>query len=667
MKKILLFISTLIVLLTSCEQEAMDIRGSLMETHDEGLKSEVLVLKDNAINHIITPYTGEQQSLLFSSDLSVDQLPKKGEIIAADTSRNTPYGLLSRVKNVKKNGNNWEIELENVALDEVFNELEIDTVITFTPDNIGEFYDVDGNRLLTTSTKGNNHIMMSKDKDPEKTIEISVSDNRLNVNFNRSLKVFKGAGNLNYGVHCGYKNLSLRISLTKEEKFFASIEPYIGVHGSLAVTTNKQILKDEPIVLYKHKLPILRFVVFGVPVIIHPQFTVYAQGVLNAEAKFNTSFDITGSLYMMMQYRNQWNSKAEFRSNMSDTNLPFNITSAELTGSVKAGLGAELFGGIYAEEMGFGLNALVYAEDKASIKFDSESSNYLMIKNPSINFSTGVDFNCIFKAHIMGFELIDDYVKELPSYVFFSKDLYLFPQFNIFQTRKSDSGYILRYDVDIFNLTTLLNGKYGYALFDENEKLLSTQQASGGTKISNTVIRHENMIENLEKGKKYLISPMSDIFGLQFYGKKIELDTEKKFRFCFRCEEQTYDVLTFDFDFSKSSSNSIDVSYDTTDYTGEPMRMHIVGSYNDMSKTFSGSVDFLFYNDPDQRRVDGFNMDLSSSDTGYVGCTKIVNNDGCYAAIRIYEIGNAEANKYEGVKLKDNGCNVGLYSFDYQQ
>lgn len=668
MKKFLLFITALLLLFSSCEQETMDIRGSLMETHNEGLKTEVKVLKKDAIRYISSPYTGEQHSLLFSSALSADQLPQTGEIIAADTSQNTPYGLLSRVKEVRKNGDKWEVQLEGVALDEVFDKLEIDTIIRFTPDNIGEFFDEDGNKLHTTITRGNTRIMTRKDdNDAENSIEVSATSEQLNVAFNRNVKLFNGHGSMNYGVSCGYKNLSLRMSLTKEEKFYASIEPYVGLHGTLTVTTQDLNDKDEPVVLYLHRLPIIRILVMGVPLVIRPHFKVYAQGIIDAEAKFSTTFDLEGSLFMMMQYKEGWKHNVSFRSNISDAELPFNVSSVELAGTIKAGLGVGVFGGLYAEQLGFGLNALLFAQNQASIKLDSQSFHTLMLTNPSIGFSTGVDFTCNFKARVFSKDLIDEYVVNLPSKIFYNKDFYLFPQYLAFQTQKYKNGYGLRYDVDLFNLSTLFGGTYGYALFDENEKLLEAHDASGGITISETVLRHENLLSGVTTDKKYLVSPMANAFGMQFYGKKIALDNERKFRFCFRCASQTYDVLTFDFDFSKSSSNSIDVSYDATDYDGSPMRMHITGNYNDLTKTFNGNVDFLFYNDVGQRRVDGFSLDLSSSDTGYVGCSKLVDNGGCAAAIRIYEIDTAPAHIYQGVRIMDDNCRVGLYNPDYQQ
>lgn len=667
MKKRLLFIATLFALLSSCDQETMDIRGSLMETHNEGLKTEVQVLNDNAIHHITKPYTGDQQSLLFSSELSVDQLPQAGEIIVADTSQNTPYGLFSRVKEVRKSGENWEILLEEAALDEVFDKLEFDTVIAFTPDNIGEFFDENGNKLQTTITRGNTRVMTSKEDDaPKNSIEVSAANDQLNVAFNRTVPLFKGHGSMSYGVKCGYKNLKLRMSLTKKEKFYASIEPYVGLHGALTITTKNQNVKDEPIVFFLHRLPTIRLTPMGVPVIIRPHFKVYAQGILDAEAKFNTTFDLEGSLFMMMQYEEGWKHDVHFRSNISDTQLPFTVSSVELTGTAKVGLGIGLFGGLYAEQLGFGLNALLFAQDKASIKLDSEASQNLMLVNPSIAFSTGIDFNCNFKARVFSKDLIDEYVVNLPSKTFYSKDFYLFPQYLIFQTQKYKNGYGLRYDVDLFSLSTLLGGTYGYALFDENESLLEAHKAEGGIPISTMALRHENLLPGVTTDKKYLVSPMTNAFGMQFYGKKIALDTERKLRFCFRCASQTYDVLTFDFDFSKSSSNSIDVSYDANDYDGSGMRMHVIGTYNDNTKAFTGSVDFLFYNDPGQHRVDGFSLDLSSSDTGYAGCSKIVDNGGCAAAIRIYEVNTAPANKYQGIKIKNDNCGIGLYNPDYQ-
>ena len=134
---------------------------------------------------------------------------------------------------------------------------------------------------------------------------------------------------------------------------------------------------------------------------------------------------------------------------------------------------------------------------------------------------------------------------------------------------------------------------------------------------------------------------MAELAGLKLHGKKTPLEADKRVKFCFRCESQSYDVLTFEFDLSKAASNSIDVRYDANDYDGSPMSMHITGIYNTDTQTFTGAVDFLFYDDPGQQRID---------------------DGGCSAAIRIYEVGGPQQTESACEIPVKSMCNIGLYN-----
>lgn len=136
----------------------------------------------------------------------------------------------------------------------------------------------------------------------------------------------------------------------------------------------------------------------------------------------------------------------------------------------------------------------------------------------------------------------------------------------------------------------------------------------------------------------------------------------------FRCSNHSYDVISFNFSLNNTSGNTIDYTTEAQDYNGEPMRVHITAQYNSSSKTLNGIFDFYFYNDPSQQRKDGFSVSLATDDSGYVDCDKVIDNGGCYAALRIYKAANSKAarKKYNRALVNDD-CNIGIFNKNYSR
>ena len=89
--------------MVSCQKETMNIRGNISEPNSgEFLKSEVHVFDNSIIDEISEPMNVENNTMTFSSSLSREQLPQVGQIVASDTCKNLPYGLLARVVSVEK-------------------------------------------------------------------------------------------------------------------------------------------------------------------------------------------------------------------------------------------------------------------------------------------------------------------------------------------------------------------------------------------------------------------------------------------------------------------------------------------------------------------------------------------------------------------------------------
>ncbi|MDE5826368.1 MAG: hypothetical protein K2H57_02200, partial [Duncaniella sp.] len=129
-----------------------------------------------------------------------------------------------------------------------------------------------------------------------------------------------------------------------------------------------------------------------------------------------------------------------------------------------------------------------------------------------------------------------------------------------------------------------------------------------------------------------------------------------------------YDVISFNFSLNNITGNVIDYTTEATDYSGAPMRVHITAQYNASTQTLDGIFDFYFYNNPGQQRKDGFSVSLATDDSGYVDCSKVVDNGGCYAAIRIYKQSSraATAKRYNK-SLYEDDCNIGIFNKYYKK
>ena len=95
------------------------------------------------------------------------------------------------------------------------------------------------------------------------------------------------------------------------------------------------------------------------------------------------------------------------------------------------------------------------------------------------------------------------------------------------------------------------------------------------------------------------------------------------------------------------------MTFDAPTYTGQTKRF-MRATYNPSSQTISGTVETLFYDDPNDRRIDGFTLDLSGDDTGYVTNSKVLDNGGCYTQIRFIKDSNASRAKGKSIKIKDD-------------
>lgn len=109
------------------------------------LKSGVVYFEEASTKHLIEV---DDETIILKDGIPVSMVPAIGEIIMAAQGETTPSGFLGKVISVESTSEGKEVKTESVALDEVFEELSIDTVIDVS-DSLDQLVDEEGNVIKT--------------------------------------------------------------------------------------------------------------------------------------------------------------------------------------------------------------------------------------------------------------------------------------------------------------------------------------------------------------------------------------------------------------------------------------------------------------------------------------------------------------------------------------
>ena len=646
MKKIVTFFSLLLLILifATCNDKLET--SSLPEFNKPS--DNVRVYTEDEAKYVSENPT--ENTIIFDIDTPDNIIPEIGTIIQMPISENTPFGFLGKVAQIEME-DKIIIIAEEVALDEAYPMLSIDTTINILGDIIGVYDENDNPIEYTIEEDTTNHTRSVGEFDWEnKTLNIPIAPNLLGENFSAkgSLKVsFAGSKfDLDNKDELRYLNLELK--------------PSISLSASITTKIKNFIPKKE----FKPLICKLKGRAVVGPVIIPITIPIYFKSEISGDFTSTLQLNYSKSCNAYVRYKNNQWSRGCTPAGSGDDN-PWYVTSFDVNGALCAGLDLEFIAGIYTRNAGIGFE--VYPNASLSCNASLSSVNPFHV-NPSASFTLGLASRvfCMAKLFNKKLEVFDI---KLADVVFFNRTLSLFPNISEFNAQGGNASAEISYKSDSYYLLQGLGLKTGTVIYESDGKTVFNTYYPAHTSIDKNGIRYYNVgVNGLRSGHIYYAAPIISFLNFNWPGDLKQIATEGNYTLAFRCSSQSYDVIKFDFSLNNTTGNTLDYTVEASDYDGSPIRTRITAKYDATNKTLSGVFDFYFYTDPGQQRQDGFTVSLANDDSGYVSCYKIIDNGACNAALRIYSSNSQTAQSKEySEPLSNDGCNIGLYNKYYKR
>jgi hypothetical protein len=675
MRKYLFFSWILaVVLLLSCSDDKNE---QTPQTPFNEPTSEVKVYTEAEANYVAEEPS--ENTLVFGSNTPDNVLPKVGEIIQMPISESTPYGFLGRVISVDKS-EKITVSTETVPLEEAFPNLSLDADLT-EMQNV-ELIDEDGNpvdfyiedieedstSMKKARTRGwgvedqdenNKHTKLSEFDWKKKKLKIPIPESWVKRFTQEKIDV-SGVFELSFD--------GSDIKMDNKDGDTKYIDIDIRPRITVGVNLKGHIKQLGDKGKKEWKTPNLTFRgVIPVGPVTFP-ITIPICGKAQLEGDFSTSVELRFNKYFRFHRvcnNGKWSQPVSETPIVENTS-PWYITEFDASGKFCFGPDIEINIGIYTSLAGLGIEFYPngYLRANASI-----SSMNPFEANAKVEVGVGMEWRAYCRAELFG-KKVEPFSIKLPEVTFIKRTMSLFPSVSEFDATGGSSAAEISWLTDSYYLLEPLNiVKTGTTIYKRDYTEYSSHFPEA-TSTDRKSQRHYNVnVTGLQAGTTYYAAPTMSVLGFKWVADKgqwKEIETEAKYHLGFRCSNHDYDVISFDFDLNNKTGNVIDYTTEASDYDGSPMRVHITATYNSSSQTLNGIFDFYFYNDPSQQRKDGFSVSLATDDSGYVDCSKVVDNGGCYAALRIHKTSSsAAARKRYAAPLVDDDCNVGIFNKNY--
>ena len=658
MKKLFIIISAFLILAASSCKKTNDENSSTYYSSADG----VSILNDEVLDYISD--IESDTIIVFSNSTPEDAIPKINSIIYVPVSEKTPYGLLSKVVSVTER-NGVYVTTTPLSLDEAFEYLSVDDYFTYTTELEGVYdslwnpidfdiidtLDIDLNDTINGKTirnTANGHF------DWEHAVKIPV-----NIYKENKIKVTGAA-------YVGFHKMNFDIDISNHKLRYLCFDatPYVkvGVNSTFkAASASYDISKRLGTLRYRLTIPTPA----GIPIII--PITLSVNGVFGVSGEISATLGLQYeyNCNCVVSYKNgQWNSQVNHENYQNKS--PWVPVDFDVSGQIHGGLQFGLLAGLYSSTVGIGF----HVSPDFSIKATGANLSLpnLLFTKPKVDLKLkiGSDVYCI--ARIFGLNL-GKYSMVFGDYILWKKTIPLLPDIQNFDAYGNGSSADISWshNKDYFLYMFGHGVKTGTTVF-ESDAFTEVNTYKPSPSNSNETTNYYNVnATGLHSGRTYYAAPLAYWGPFHWHGEKVEFTTEGSYHLDFRCVNQSYDVISFDFNLNNTTGNVIDYTTDATDYTGEPMRVHITATYDATNQTLNGVFDFYFYNYPEQERKDGFSISLATNDSGYVECYKIVDNEGCYAALRIYLNGSKASQKKYTAPLSNDNCNIGISNKNYEK
>ena len=670
-KSFLLTLFALIMVIFNSCKESEDIAVNANDSKYYNTANNLSILKEDALDYIENAVTNDSL-IVFSSQTPDEVIPKVGSHIYIPVSDKTPYGMLVKVLSVNK-GTNTSVQTEALPLEEAFEYLSIDPSVSATTELEGVF-DTEGNPIefeVVDTAEMNKidttFVPMAKTRGMTRTD--FKFDNWKDQCLKFPIKMYKGNSGkdkitINGMVYVGFDKFNLDIDVNKFKVNYINLDatPYIKLAAESTVSTESKIELEDRIGQLRFKVTIPTPV--GVPVIVPITLYMYGTCGIRGELSAKLGLQYKYNCNCVATYRNgQWTSNVNHGG--FENKSPWLVSEFDVKGEIYSGARLGLLAGLYSATTGIGFNLKPNFSLSAQAKLSSEN---LLKANPTVglDLKVGSDVYCV--AKIFGKEL-GKYSLQFPDFTLWSTSMYLLPNIENFTATGASSSADISWSHNGLYFLEPLGIKTGTTIFESDKTTEQRSYTPSPTSKNNMGYCTYNVnATGLTPGSTYYAAPFASWKDFKWYGDKEKLTTEASYNLAFRCSNHEYDVINFSFTLNDKNGNTIDYTTEATDYDGSPMRVHITATYNSSTKQLDGIFDFYFYDDPGQQRKDGFSVSLAADDSGYVDCSKIVDNGGCYAALRIYKASNSKAARKRYTKaLIEDDCNVGIFNKHYQK
>lgn len=631
----------------------------------------VSVLSEDATQYL-EGSLDDGSALVFNANTPDEALPKVGQIIVIPISENTPYGFLGKVTKVEK-GETIKVLTEDVSLEEAFESLSIDTEFDLSESFEGVF-DEDGNPIeyefVDSLFQEPDTLSSSIPQKATRTGDFYLENNIVSF----PVKLFKDKVNKNTGIvvtgtaYVGFKKAKLDIDCQDHKMKYVNFEasPVAGLKLNSKVTVKAEAKVSERIGQLRFR-PKFIVPVGPVPVPVIVPITLYLYG----------EFGVKGEATASLTFKSEWNPtwKVELKNDewVTPQDKDGNLQKKSPWGVVgEFGVNGEIYSkakfgvlvGLYSATSGIGVNFC----PTYSVSVNAKLSSDLLKINPKVEQELALNSDVYCVAKVFGKQLAKLEL-DFPKFVLWSEKMYLLPQYENFEAHGSSTSGEISYQIDQHYFLEGLGVKAGTSVFESDQTTLFKSFYPSPTSTNNKGYKFYNVsVNGLKGGATYYASPLVELpfeiplVGNKLYGDKKEFSTEASYKFDFRCESQTYDIISFMFSLNDTNTNSFTVNAEGQDYNDGPYFNAIVkGSLNKSTNTIDGTVEMNFIGHPDQRRIDAFSIPLDYN--GYVNTSKVLDNGACYTAIRITNTSDRSnmSKSYKGVRIVEHSdCNVGL-------
>lgn len=592
----------------------------------------VNVLKEEAQQFIAESPTNDSL-LVFSSSTPDEALPRVGTIIYVPITEKTPYGFLGKVTAIER-GNVIMVKTESVPLEEAFDNLSVDTVMNLM-DNVESVLDEDGNSIRyeiidsTLTDFGN-----------AQTRAGGYWQGGI-IKFPFTIGKREDGHELIGTLYAELKNFDFNVDIVNNELRYIDVKTDPTVKISLTDKINiKRGVERSKLIGTVNCAPITIPTPI-VPIILRPKLYLYLVYGAKGEITASMSLQYQKSFEAEMYWRNgNWDKKLLCKDLKNEN--PWTVVEFDVNGDLYVGSKMGLLIGLYSATTGIGINVTPKISLGAEAKLSTEN---LLDINPQVELAAKWSGELYFTASLFK-RPIAHYSFSSPEYVAWSEKLYLFPQFGDFEAIGASTSGEVSYNTDSHYFLAALGVKTGARVYQSDKKTIVGTYFTDKTTTDNKGINYFNVnIDGLKPGATYYAAPICSWLGFTWpSSNKKKFITEAGYRIFWRCEGRE-DIWNLDFTVN-SSTTSLNMPFEAATYNDEWTKRLLVAEYDPSTGILTGTVETSFYNNPYDRRIDGFTANLNLDDTGYMTNSKVLDNGGCYTQIRFVKLnsdGSAKA------------------------